>query len=66
MYKWKDDTQDTNLSWYVPKANVDHTFSGQGTAVSNLDHSVTTPKANNFWYGGYMCHIWIFDRNSAV
>ncbi len=22
MYKWKDDT---NLSWYVPRANVDHT-----------------------------------------
>ncbi len=36
--------QDTNLSWYVPKANVDHTISGQGTAVSTLDHSATTPR----------------------
>ncbi len=35
-------TQDTNLSWYMPKANVDHTISGQGTAISNLDHSTTT------------------------
>ncbi len=25
------------------KANVDHTISGQGTAVSTLDHSATTP-----------------------
>ncbi len=31
-----------NLSWYVPKANVDHTISGQRTAVSTLDHSATT------------------------
>ncbi len=36
-------TQDTNLSSYVPKANVDHTISGQGTADSTLDHSATTP-----------------------
>ncbi len=35
--------QDTNLSWYVPKANVDHTISGQATADSTLDHSATTP-----------------------
>ncbi len=45
MYKWKDDmwypgAQDMNLSWYVPKANVDHNIKGQGT--STLDHSVTT------------------------
>ncbi len=38
-------TQDTNLSWYVPKADMDHTISGQGTAVSTLDHSATTPRA---------------------
>ncbi len=37
-------TQDTNLSWYVPTANVDHTVSGQGTAISTLDHSATTPR----------------------
>ncbi len=37
-------TKDMNLSWYVPKANVDHTISGQGTAVSTLDHSATTPR----------------------
>ncbi len=34
--------QDTNLSWYVRKANVDHTISGQETALSTLDHSATT------------------------
>ncbi len=36
-------TQDTNLNSYVPKANVDHTISGQGTGVITLDHSDTTP-----------------------
>ncbi len=30
----------------MPKANVDHTISGQGTAVSTLDHSATTPRAS--------------------
>ncbi len=34
-----------NLSSYVPKANVDHTISGQGTGISTLDHSATTPRA---------------------
>ncbi len=29
----------------MPKANVDHTISGQGTADSTLDHSATTPGA---------------------
>ncbi len=39
-------TQDSNLSSYVPKANVDHTISGQGTgSISTLDHLVTTPRA---------------------
>ncbi len=38
-------TQDTNLSWYVPKVNVDHTINGQGTAISTLIHSATTPRA---------------------
>ncbi len=28
------------------KANVDHTISGQGTAMITLDHSATTPRAN--------------------
>ncbi len=37
-------TQDTNLSWYVPKSNMDHTLSGQGTVVSTLDHSATTER----------------------
>ncbi len=37
-------TEDTNLSWYVPKANVDHTISGQGTAVSTLSHLATTTR----------------------
>ncbi len=35
-------TKDTNLSLYVHKANVDHTISDQGTAISTLDHSATT------------------------
>ncbi len=38
-------TQDKHLSSYVPKANVDHTTSGQGTGISTLDHSATTPRA---------------------
>ncbi len=38
-------TQNTNLSSYVPKANVGHTISGKGTSISTLDHSVTTPRA---------------------
>ncbi len=42
-------TQDINLSWYVPKANVDHTISGQGTAFSTLDHLATTPRAMIHW-----------------
>ncbi len=37
-------TQDTNLNSYVPKANVDHTISGQGTGISTLDHSASTPR----------------------
>ncbi len=38
-------TKDTNLSWYVHKAHVDHTISGQETADSTLDHSDTTTSA---------------------
>ncbi len=41
---WK--TQDTNLSSYVPKANVDHNVSGQGTGMSTLYHLATTPRVN--------------------
>ncbi len=37
--KWTNEkmtwiNQDMNLSNYVPKANVDHTISGQGTGIS--------------------------------
>ncbi len=39
-------TQDTNLSNYVPKANVDHIICGQETGISTLDHLATTPKAD--------------------
>ncbi len=39
-------TQDTNLSSYVPKANVDHTISWQGICINTLDHSATT--SHNF------------------
>ncbi len=40
-------TQDTNLSWYLPKAIVDHTINGQGTANSTLDNSATTQDDNS-------------------
>ncbi len=36
-------TEDTNLSLYVPKTNVDHTIRSQ--VYSTLDHSATTPRA---------------------
>ncbi len=42
-------TQDTNLSWYVAKANMDYTISGQGTATSILDHLATTPWVITWW-----------------
>ncbi len=35
--------QDTNLSCYVPKANVDHTVRGEGT--STVDQLANTPRA---------------------
>ncbi len=41
-------TQDTNLSSYVLNANVDHTITGEGTAISALKHSATTPRGS--WY----------------
>ncbi len=41
-------TQDMNLSWYVPKANVDHTIRGQGT--STVDHLATTPSLCTLCY----------------
>ncbi len=44
-------TQDTNLGWYVPKANVDHTISGYETAVSTFDHPATS--ASNMTYSTY-------------
>ncbi len=43
--------QDTNLSWYVPKANMDHTIRGQGTADSTLDHSASTPRTIGVLHG---------------
>ncbi len=49
-------TQDTNLSWYVPKANVDHTKNGQATADSTLDHSATTPSATYNCMGTMSLH----------
>ncbi len=44
--KMTRNTQDTNLSSYVPKANVDQIVSGQGTGISSLDHLATTPRAS--------------------
>ncbi len=46
LSKGKQNTQNTNLSCYVPKSNMDHTISGQGTAINTLDHSATTPRFN--------------------
>ncbi len=51
MYKWKDDMKHPG---YEPKANVDHTISGQRTADSTLDHSATTPRANLLRKGGFV------------
>ncbi len=42
--KMRWNNQDANLSSYVPKANVDHTISDQGTGISTLDHLATTPR----------------------
>ncbi len=50
-------TQDTNMGSYVPKANVDHTINGQGTGISTLDHSATTPQ----WEGENVDKHVIFD-----
>ncbi len=44
--KIKRNTQDTNRSWYVPEANVDHTIIGQLTAMNTLDHSAIIPRRN--------------------
>ncbi len=45
IYKWKkSNAQDTNLSWYVHMANVDHA-KVEGTATNTLNHSATTPRA---------------------
>ncbi len=50
-------TQDTNLRWYVPKANMDDTIYGQGTARSTLGHSFTTPRS---WVSmGVVCYTCI-------
>ncbi len=46
--------QDTNLSRYLLKTNVDHNLSGKGTATSSLDHSALTPRANPMWHA----HPW--------
>ncbi len=53
-------TQDTYLSWYVPKANVDHTISGQGTADNTLDHSATTPSVMTY------TTVWILKNNAEM
>ncbi len=49
MYRWKNDLKypgyEPEQLCYVPKANVDHTISGQGTGVRTLHHSATTPRA---------------------
>ncbi len=57
--KMTRNTHDTNLSSYVPKAkaNVDHTISGQGTGISTLDHSATTPRAIFIAMFLYVCMV---------
>ncbi len=57
--KMTSNTQDTNLSWYVPKANVDHTINSQGTTVSTLDHSATKPRAP---HQTLICHAAFLHR----
>ncbi len=56
--------QDMNLSWCVHKANMDHTTSAQGTAISTLDYSVTTsmaPEGVEVWPYQRICfYIFLF------
>ncbi len=52
-------TKHTNLSRYVPKANVDHTINGQG--ISTLDHSVTTSRAHQQYWFNIVHHDWAND-----
>ncbi len=42
MYKWKDDMK---YPGYEPEQLCAHTISGQGTGISTIDHSATTPRA---------------------
>ncbi len=50
-----------NLSWYVPKDNVDYTISGQGTGISTLDHLATIPRACITWY-----YYNLYDKSGTV
>ncbi len=64
-----------NLSSYVPKANVDHTIFGQGTAIITLDYSATTPRAiwlfpclvvlrvSVFYIANQLLFVWTCVRN---
>ncbi len=49
MYKWKDDMKhlgyEPELICSKGTIKVNHTISGQGTAVRTLDHLATTPRA---------------------
>ncbi len=59
--KMTSNTQDTNLSSYVPKANVDHTISG------TLDHSTTTPRTPQLaiYNDKYDMHTGIYETKSG-
>ncbi len=62
--KMTRNTQDMNLSWNVPKANVDHTISAQGTGISilrPLDHHTKGCKSKVFSIKGvflFITSIW--------
>ncbi len=65
-----------NLSSYEPKTNMNHTISGQGTGISTLDHSATTPRAcsssvspkhlAHFTHFIMMSSILMLDRKSGT
>ncbi len=67
MHKWKDDMKHPGYEseLYVPKTNVDHTISGQGTVISTLDHLVTTPRTK-YLQNIMICPLYYpINRNNA-
>ncbi len=46
MKRWHEIPRIRAWTVMCAQANVNHTISGQGTCISTLDHSTTTPRAN--------------------